>query len=158
MEACRALGRRPEQKAVQLLAATAGKASDQDVKHSALAALGNHKGRMSVDSLRIALSDRDPATRDLAMNSLRQATGKNFGDSPDAWLKAIKPFSASPNTPVLPGAPPQAGGNIQIATSQDAKGSSPFTLPGKPVGASVRPTSAPINSSSGSTSKTPLFR
>ena len=125
MEACRALGKRREANAVQLLAATAGKASDQDVKHAALTAIGKHKGRIPVDSLRLALNDRDPATQNLAINALRSVTGKNFGDSPDAWIKALGPGMAPA------GAPPQLG-DVQIATQPSAtspSGGSALSMP-----------------------------
>ena len=90
MEACRSLGRRREPHAAQLLAKTVGGESNQDVRHAAIAGLGKHKNRISMDSLGIALNDRNPATRDLAINSLRNVTGKDFGNNPERWIAALK--------------------------------------------------------------------
>ncbi|MCG8648373.1 MAG: HEAT repeat domain-containing protein [Pirellulales bacterium] len=90
MEACRALGHRPEEQAARLLAATVGTEANEDVKRSALEALANHQNQIAVDSLRLALSDRDPATRTIAVESLRGATGKNYGDDPDVWIAALE--------------------------------------------------------------------
>jgi hypothetical protein len=35
------------------------------------------------------LNDRNPATRELAVDSLRGATGKNYGDDPQVWIAAL---------------------------------------------------------------------
>ena len=110
MEACRALSRRGEPRAIQLLAATAGSETDQDVKNAAIAALGSHKGQIAMNSLRLALDDRNPATRDLAMQSLRHVTGKDFGNRPAEWLKAI------PTQTIDAGTPPNQGPTIQLAS------------------------------------------
>ncbi|QEF99883.1 hypothetical protein Mal15_39500 [Stieleria maiorica] len=89
MEACRSLGKRREPEAAQLLASTLGTTPELDVKNSAIAALGNHKGTIPVESLRLALEDRDPATIDLAMKSLKGVIGKDYGSDPKQWIAAI---------------------------------------------------------------------
>lgn len=89
MEACESLGRRTGDDAIRMLAATLGTETDQDVRHAAMSALANHKSPIAVDSLRVALNDRNPATRSLAMDSLRGATGKNYGDDPQVWIAAL---------------------------------------------------------------------
>lgn len=89
MEACRALGKRQDEEAARLLASTYGTETNQDVKHAAIAALANHRTPMAVDSLRLALEDRNPAARTLAVESLRTATGKNYGDDPEVWIAAL---------------------------------------------------------------------
>jgi hypothetical protein len=99
MEACRSLGMKSENEdATRLLVAAIGTDTSQDVKHSALDALANHKNKIAVDSLRLALSDRNPATRTLAVQSLRGATGKNYGDDPQVWIAALdgKPAEETP--------------------------------------------------------------
>jgi hypothetical protein len=99
MEACRSLGRKSENEdATRLLVAAIGTDTSQDVKHSAMDALANHKNKIAVDSLRLALSDRNPATRTLAVQSLRGATGKNYGDDPQVWIAALdgKPTEETP--------------------------------------------------------------
>ncbi|MGB7328825.1 MAG: HEAT repeat domain-containing protein [Rubripirellula sp.] len=99
MEACESLGRRPGDEAARLLAATLGSETSQDVKHTAIEALAKHKSPIALDSLRVALADRNPATRDLAIASLRGVTGKNYGSNPDVWIAALdgKP-TAEPET------------------------------------------------------------
>lgn len=98
MEACRSLGMKSGDEATRLLVATIGTDTNQDVKHSAMAALANHKNPIAVDSLRLALADRNPATRSLAIESLRGATGKNYGDDPEVWIAALdgKPTEEAP--------------------------------------------------------------
>ena len=89
MEACRSLGKRREPEAAQLLASTLGTTPEADVKNSAIAALGKHKGTVPVESLRLALEDRDPATIHLAMQSLKGVIGKDYGNDPQQWIAAI---------------------------------------------------------------------
>jgi hypothetical protein len=89
MESCRALGERPEEKAALLLAATAGESQDKDVRHAAIAALGKHPGEISTNSLKLALRDRDPATQDLVIETLRESTGKDLGNDPAEWIAAL---------------------------------------------------------------------
>ena len=89
MEACRSLGKRPEPEAAQMLASTLGTTTEVDVKNSAIKALGNHKGSVPIDSLRVVLDGQDPATIDLAMSSLRGVMGKDLGNDPKQWIAAI---------------------------------------------------------------------
>ncbi|KLU07901.1 energy [Rhodopirellula islandica] len=89
MESCRALGERPEEQAAQLLASIAGESQDQDVRHAAIAALGKHPGEISTNSLKLALQDRDPATQDLVIETLRESTGKDLGNDPAEWIAAL---------------------------------------------------------------------
>ncbi|SMP50267.1 HEAT repeat-containing protein [Neorhodopirellula lusitana] len=89
MEACRALGNRPEDEAARLLASTVGKSQDQDVRHAAITALAKHPGKIASDSLKLALQDRDPATQNLVIGSLRQSTGQDYGTDPETWIAAL---------------------------------------------------------------------
>ncbi len=90
MEACRALGKRSGEEAIRMLASTAGTEADEDVRHAALTAIGNHQGQLALDALKIALNHRNPATRDLAVQSLKRVTGKNYGDRPEVWIAALQ--------------------------------------------------------------------
>ncbi len=90
MACCQTLGNRSDEQATRMLAETAGSTTDQDVRKAAFAALGKHQGTLATDALKIALEDRDPATRDIAMKSLRTSTGKNYGDDPDVWIAALQ--------------------------------------------------------------------
>jgi hypothetical protein len=89
MACCDTLGNRRDAEATRMLAETAGSTTDQDVRKAAFVALGKHKGPMATDALRIALEDRDPSTRSIAMSSLRRSTGKNYGSDPDVWIAAL---------------------------------------------------------------------
>lgn len=89
MEACGALARKSSDEAARTLAATVGTDTNEDVRHAALRALATHKNQIAVDSLKTALLDRNPATRDLAIESLKGATGKNYGDDPQVWIAAL---------------------------------------------------------------------
>ncbi len=100
MEACRSLGSRSGEEEARLLAATVGTESNVDVKQAAIKALGNHKSQIAVDSLQIALSDRNPATRSLAVDSLRGSTGKNYGDDPKVWIAALEGKQVVEESPV----------------------------------------------------------
>lgn len=89
LAACEMLGNRKDEAAVRLLAEVAGSTADPDVRNAAYAALGKHRDKVAVDALKVALTSRDPATRSLAVESLRGSTGKNYGDDPQAWIAAL---------------------------------------------------------------------
>jgi hypothetical protein len=89
MEACRSLGETRGEVATRLLALTIGTETNQDVKNAAMVALSSHSNQIAIDSLRIALSDRNPATRDIAVQSLKEVTGKSYGDDPQVWIAAL---------------------------------------------------------------------
>ncbi len=89
MEACRSLAKRDDESAARALAEVIGSETDPDVKHAAIAAIGNHRGPIATESLQVALRDRNPATRDLAVRSLKGATGKDYGDDPQVWIAAL---------------------------------------------------------------------
>jgi len=101
MEACQALGRRPGDDATRMLVATIGTDTNVDVKHAALEALAKHDNEISRDALKLALSDRNPATRSLAIDSLRGVTGRNYGDDPKVWIAALDGQSVEEVTPRL---------------------------------------------------------
>ncbi|MFG0261748.1 MAG: HEAT repeat domain-containing protein [Novipirellula sp. JB048] len=90
MEACRALGRVDDEQAARLLAAMVGKESNRDVRHAAIESLAQHDNAVAVNSLRLALSDRNPATQDLTLQSLRRVTGKDFGNDPEIWVAELE--------------------------------------------------------------------
>lgn len=89
MEACQALGRREGEDASRMLVATVGTETDLDVKHAALEALAQQDNPIARDALKVALSDRNPATRHLVVDSLREMTGQDFGDDPEVWIAAL---------------------------------------------------------------------
>lgn len=101
MEACHALGRRSGDDATRVLVATIGTETDLDVKHAALEALAKHDNPISRDALKLALSDRNPATRNLAIESLKGVTGQNYGDDPKVWIAALNGQEVEQATPRL---------------------------------------------------------
>lgn len=97
MEACKSLQRLGTDDAALMLAETIGSETDLDVRHAAMKSLGGFQNKIAVDSLRLVLTDRNPATRGLAMESLRTSTGENYGDDPQAWIAAL---DGKPTEPV----------------------------------------------------------
>lgn len=89
MEACRSLGLRGDKESLQLLATAFGSETNQDVKNAAVVALASFSDQVAIDSLRLALSDRNPATRSIAVQSLKSSTGKDYGDQPSQWIAAL---------------------------------------------------------------------
>ncbi len=98
LESCRALGRRREPQAAQLLAKTIGSTGDLDVRQAAIAEIANHPGPVANDALQLALEHRNPATRDLVLTSLRTTTGQDYGTDPQAWIAALSPPASEGGT------------------------------------------------------------
>lgn len=86
MEACRALGRRDGEDAARMLVAALSTDTDLDVRQSAITALAGHPGSIATSSLRRVLDNQNPATRLLAIGSLREITGRDLGDDPAEWI------------------------------------------------------------------------
>lgn len=118
MESCRSLGKRPEPEAARLLAQTLGTTSEQDIKNSAIAALGKHQGNIPVDSLRLVLDETDPATVHLAMSSLRGVMKTDYGNDPKQWIAAIDQQRATEEQP-SPDSPAGADSGLRYAEKDD---------------------------------------
>jgi hypothetical protein len=88
--ACEAWGKRHEGQAVSLLAEALRSDVDADVRLAAATALGETKNRAAVAPLGEALADSDPAMQYRAVLSLKQATGKDLGDSVEQWQRYVK--------------------------------------------------------------------
>ena len=84
-ECCRALGRRAEPASVASLAGVLTGEKDTDVKMAATEALGKIKSPESVKALAVALDDRDPAMQYVGVQSMKTATGKDYGPDVQAW-------------------------------------------------------------------------
>lgn len=109
MQACKALGDRNEPRAAQILATTIGSTSELDVKHAAIEAIAQHDGKTAVNSLRLVLDDLNPATTDLAINSLRTVTNEDYGTDPAEWIAQLdqaSPVEADGNNPRMANEPP----------------------------------------------------
>ncbi len=88
--ACEAWGRRNDAQAVLLLAEALRSDVDADVRLAAAKALGETKNPAAIAALGEALNDSDPAMQYRAVLSLKQATGKDLGDSVERWQQYVK--------------------------------------------------------------------
>lgn len=88
--ACLAMRQRPEQEALPILEEILRSDTDIDVRLAATDALGAFRSPSAVRSLGIALNDSDPAMQNRAMQSLRNASGRNLGTDAVAWRDFIQ--------------------------------------------------------------------
>jgi hypothetical protein len=95
MAACAAWGRRGGPTAVQLLATRYETDAELGVRLRALSALAELDDGEAVAAIARALDDSDPVIRNRAMNALRQASGRDFGNDVDAW----RSWAADPDAP-----------------------------------------------------------
>lgn len=93
-EACRVLGRVGGAEAVAILAEVARREASSDVKQAAIKALGSFKNANAIPVLAEFLDERDPATQYLAMQSLREVTGKDFGSDVRRWQAYVRDENA----------------------------------------------------------------
>lgn len=99
MEACSALGNRTDDESARMLATVVGTETNQNVKHAAVRAMKGHKSQIAISALKNALADRDPATRHLAVQSLKGSTSKDYGDDPKVWIAALEGNPPSEEAP-----------------------------------------------------------
>ena len=99
--ACEAWGKRNDAQAVSLLAEALRSDVDADVRLAAAKALGETKNPAAVAPLGEALSDSDPAMQYRAVLSLKQATGKDLGDSVQRWQQYVKGEQSRRADPVV---------------------------------------------------------
>ena len=88
--ACEAWGKRNDAQAVALLSEALRSDVDADVRLAAAKALGETKNPAAVAALGEALTDSDPAMQYRAVLSLKQATGKDLGNSVERWQQYVK--------------------------------------------------------------------
>ena len=67
-----------------------------DVRLAAAKALGETRNPAAVPALGEALADADPAMQYRAVLSLKQATGKDLGNSVDRWQQYVKGEQPAP--------------------------------------------------------------
>ncbi len=87
---CQAWQRRGGPEAIQALAETLGSDTDIDVRLKATEALADFRDPVAVRALGVALDDKDPALQYRAMQSLRSATGRDFGNNSVAWREYLR--------------------------------------------------------------------
>jgi hypothetical protein len=85
--ACRAWGKRGSEQGVELLAERLGSDSDTDVKLAAARELGKFSDPVAYQALGLAIQDGDAALQYRSIESLKQGSGKNYGNNLEAWQK-----------------------------------------------------------------------
>lgn len=90
LEACGVLGKAGGAESAAVLADVLRRETSADVKQAAIKALGNAKEASAVPVLAEFLNERDPATQYLAMQSLREVTGKDFGNDVRRWEAYVR--------------------------------------------------------------------
>jgi HEAT repeat protein len=99
--ACEAWGKRNDAQAVALLSDSLRSDADADVRIAAAKALGETKNPAAVAALGDALNDGDPAMQYRAVLSLRETTGKDFGESVERWQQYVKQNRPAGSGPAL---------------------------------------------------------
>jgi len=100
--ACRAWGQRGGKEGTQLLAATLGSDSDMDVRLAAARELRRFSDPIAYEALGLALQENDPALQYRALESLREASGKDYGTDLQAWQQFAQGQDPGPEyTPSL---------------------------------------------------------
>lgn len=100
MAGCKAWGHRRDEEAVSQLSRALGSDTDIDVRLAAAEALGATGQPGAVTALGQALEDRDPAMQYRAVASLREVSGKDFGNDVEQWREYVKGESPGPRKPV----------------------------------------------------------
>lgn len=90
LAACRAWSERGGDEGVEALRYVLERDEDIDVRLAATKALASFQGPNAVDALSLALDDRDPAMQHIAMESLEEVTGKDYGRSVTAWREFVR--------------------------------------------------------------------
>lgn len=99
--ACDAWGKRSNDQAVTLLSEALRSDVDTDVRLAAAKALGETKNPAAAAVLGEALTDTDPAMQYRVVLSLKQATGKDFGNNVERWQQYVKGELPVDSTPSL---------------------------------------------------------
>lgn len=97
--ACHAWGNIGGEEALATLVQVAEQEGDVDVKLAAVEELGKFKDPTAVATLGKALDDSDPAVQFRAVQSLRTATGKEFGESIPGWRDYLQGRATNPPPP-----------------------------------------------------------
>ena len=88
--ACDALGRIGGPESIASLSEAVRGDVDPDVRMAAARGLGQTRDPASVAALGTALEDSDPSMQYLAVNSLKNVTGKDLGDDVRRWQQYVK--------------------------------------------------------------------
>lgn len=94
--ACKAWGKRGGADAPELLANVLGSDTDPDVRMVAAKELQRFHTPVAVQALGLALEDNNPALQHRCVESLKDITGKNYGDDVRAWREYVASGQAAP--------------------------------------------------------------
>jgi hypothetical protein len=97
--ACRAWGKAGNE-AIPVLSELLERETEVDVRLAVIQELGRFPHEAAVTALGRALDDNDPAVQHLAVQSLKQSTGKELGDSVPAWRDYVQ--GREPQAPTSP--------------------------------------------------------
>jgi hypothetical protein len=100
--ACKAWGKRGGQEGMEILAERLGSDSDPDVKLAAARELGQFSDPIAYQALGLAIQGGDPALQYRAIQSLKLASGKDYGNNLQAWQEFAEGKDPGPEyTPSL---------------------------------------------------------
>jgi HEAT repeat protein len=88
--ACEAWGTWGDGEAVQVLGELLRKDADLDVRVAAARELARFDNSVAVQALGVALDDPNPALQYRAVESLRECTGEDYGNSVVAWRQYVR--------------------------------------------------------------------
>lgn len=88
--ACHAWADRGDREALQVLGEVVGGDTDLDVRMAATRGLANFNDPAAVRALGLALDDADPALQYRAVQSLKEVTGEDFGNSVPDWRRFVR--------------------------------------------------------------------
>ena len=98
--ACQALGRHPTPEGMQALGTAVAGDADLDVRIAAARELGRFRDPAAAQALRAALDDHDAALQGVAMESLRDITGREeYANSVPAWREYLDGGHPTPPAP-----------------------------------------------------------
>jgi hypothetical protein len=97
--ACEGLAKRGSPAALEALARSVGSDTDQEVRIAAARSLKNYKDPIAVRALGAALEENNSGMQFAVMDSLRTATGKDYGHSVPAWKEYLQGGNPSPPPP-----------------------------------------------------------
>lgn len=97
--ACRAWGRTGGNHGLAALVDIVQRDEDVDVRLAALTELAQFREQAAIEALGIALDDLDPAIQHRAVQSLKRATGLDYGDSVPRWREYVQGRQPEPAAP-----------------------------------------------------------
>lgn len=94
--ACKAWAKTNTPETITVLSELIKQEQDVDVRLAAIAELGRFPDPTAVAALGEALDDNNPAVQHLAVQSLKAATGRDYGDSVPAWRDFVQGREPTP--------------------------------------------------------------